>query len=280
MRFFAKTGAALLLALLIGAAASPKSYAQNGRVSSSIQLNSNGAYLGIQMDDVTSANMAKFKLTSEKGVIVRSVMSGTPAEKAGLHEDDVILEYAGTQVWSTTQFSRLVQETPPGRKVDLAVFREGKRINLSAEIGTQSEAQLGRAQDGLQNLFRMYPDGRQNRGDTMVFPAPAAKPRLGVTLQPLSDQLAEHMGVPGKKGALVSSVLDGTPSAGKIHAGDVIISADGKAIVNPEDLTKIVRDKAEGKITLKVIRDKKEITVEVMIPALPSSGKEERGLKL
>ena len=280
MSSFANTGAALLLALLIGTATTPISYAQSGRTSSIIQLNSNGAYLGIQMDDVTSANMAKFKLTSEKGVIVRSVVSGTPAEKAGLHEDDVILEFAGTQVWSASQFSRLVQDTPPGRKVDLVVFREGKRINLSAEIGTRSEEQFGRAQDGPQNLFHPFPDGRLDRGDVKVFPVPAGKPRLGVTLQPLSEQLAEHMGVPGKKGALVSSVTDNSPSAGKIHAGDVIISADGKAISDPEDLTQAVRNKGEGKMTLKVIRDKKEMTVEVTLPALPASGKEERGLKL
>jgi len=119
-----------------------------------------------------------------------------------------------------------------------------------------------------------------DRGDVTVVPTPAGKPRLGVTLQPLSDQLAEHMGVPGKKGALVSSVVEGSPSAGKIHAGDVIISADGKAIGSPEDLTKFVRDRAEGKVTLKVIRDKKEVVVEITLSPLPSSGKEDRGLKL
>ncbi len=93
------------------------------------------------------------------------------------------------------------------------------------------------------------------------------RPRLGVTLQPLTDQLGEFLGVPGKKGALVASVAEGSPSAGKLKSGDVIIGADGKSINNPEDLTQIVLNKSEGTITLKVIRDKKEITVAINLPA-------------
>jgi serine protease Do len=276
MSSFAKAGAALLAALLISTAASPISYAQAGRNTSIIQLNSSGSYLGIQMDDVTSANMAKFKLSAERGVIVRSVEKGTPAEKAGLHEDDVILEYAGMQVWSTTQFSRLVQETPVGRKVDLAISRDGKRTTLAAEIGDRS----ARTDGGRFSPFERMEDYFSRGADKGVFIATPGKPRLGLTLQWLSEQLAEHMGVPGKKGVLVTSVAEGSPSAGKIRAGDVIVSVDGKAIANPEDLTKIVREKDDGKIALKLIRDKKELTVEVTLPAAPSSGGEERGLKL
>ncbi len=279
MSSFAKTGSILLVAFLLSTSASLVSYAQSGPFPNIIQMNSNGAYLGIEMEDVTAANLAKFKLTSEKGVIVRSVVSGTPAEKAGLHEDDVILEYAGTPVWSAAQFTRLVQETPPGRKVDLAVSREGKRISLTAEIRSRNEDRSSRSEDGMRNLFRMLPDGRAERGDSRIILEPSGKPRLGLTLQPLSDQLAEHMGVPGKKGVLVASVLEGSPSAGKVRAGDVITAADGKDIGQPEDLTRIVRDK-EGKMSLKLIRDKKELTVEVTLSTIPAPGKEERGLKL
>jgi len=200
--------------------ASPSSHAQSGPYPNIIQLNvAGGGYLGIQMDDVTAANMSKFKLTAEKGVIVRSVVKGAPAEKAGLHEEDVILEYAGTQVWSSMQFTRLVQETPPGRKVGLGVSRAGKRVSLTAEIGKRDE---GRADNRYRELLRMFPERPLDRRETLVVPAePSGKPRLGLTLQPLSDQLAQYMGAPGKKGVLVASVLEGSPAAGKIRAGDV-----------------------------------------------------------
>jgi serine protease Do len=277
MSSLAKFGIAILFVFLCSMAASPVSHAQSGPYPNLVQLNvAEGGYLGIQMDDVTAANMSKFKLITEKGVIVRSVVKGTPAEKAGLHEDDVILEYAGTQVWSSAQFTRLVQETPPGRKVDLGVSRDGKRVSLTAEIGKKDE---GRPENSYRDLLRVFPERPLDRREPLVIPAePAGKPRLGLTLQPLSDQLAQFMGVPGKKGVLVSSVLEGSPAAGKIKAGDVIIAADGKEIREPEELTRMVRDKAEGALALKIIRDKKEISVDVSLPTLPAG--EGRGLKL
>ena len=246
-----------------------------------IQLSAGGPYLGITMDEVTADNMSKYKLTGERGVIVSSVAKGSPAEAAALKEGDVILEYGGNQVWSTSQFSRLVQETPAGRKVDLVVSRDGKRTNLTAKIenrdGTRADAQIERFRDLLAPGNRAFefrefrgPNAPRNEDRGLVVPAPApapGKPRLGVTLQPITDQLGEFLGVPGKKGALVASVTADSPSAGKLKSGDVIIGADGRTIDSPEDLTQFIRNAAAGAVTLKVIRDKRETTVVVNLPA-------------
>jgi S1-C subfamily serine protease len=98
-------------------------------------------------------------------------------------------------------------------------------------------------------------------------PAVIQKPRLGVTLQPLTDQLADYFGVPGKKGALVSSVASDSPSAGKLRSGDVIIAAGDREITSPEELSSFITDRGEGNVTLKVIRDKKEISLVVNLPS-------------
>ncbi len=259
----------------IGIAASAR--AQITEIQRILQLNPSGGYLGIQMDDVTSSNMTRYKLNAERGVIVRSVMKGSPAEDAGLKEGDVLLEFGDFQVWSAAQLSRLVQETPPGRKVNLVVSRDGKRINLSVQMGRRD----ARRADSPRLVIPDF-DGRGFRFEApdSLAPRPAdqpgRKPRLGVTLQPLTDQLGEFLNVPGRKGVLVVSVAEGSPSAGKLKAGDVIISADGKGIDDPEDLIRIVTDK-EGDLTLKVIRDKREITVVVN---LPPEEKEGKGLRL
>ena len=92
------------------------------------------------------------------------------------------------------------------------------------------------------------------------------KPRLGLTLQPLTDQLGEFLGVPNKKGALIVSVASGSASSGKLKSGDVIIGVDGRNIDSPEDLTRLIRDKAAGSITLKIIRNKKETSVVIDLP--------------
>lgn len=240
-------------------------------------INDTRSYLGIQMEDVTAENMSRYKLKSEKGAIVRSVTPGSPADDANLREDDVILEYAGYPVWSSAQLSRYVQETPPGRSVDLALSRDGMPMNANARIRTRNTGRDYRSEilprDFLGRAFHFsIPDGD---GD---MDRRAEKPRLGVELQPLSRQLAEFLGAPAK-GVLVASVLDGSPSAGKLKSGDVIVSADGKSVSEPADLTRILRDRGEGTLELKVIRDKKEVAISVTLPSPQGSGGG-RGVKL
>jgi serine protease Do len=284
MNSIGRFGLAAAAVLLVCSLALPASYAQSR--SMVLQMNTSGAYLGVQTEDVTASNMSKYKLSSEKGVIIRSVQKASPAEDAKLQEDDVILEYAGNPVWSAAQFTRMVQETPVGRKVDLAVSREGKRLTLTAQIGIREDR---RSENRLEtppgdrsgNLFRMFPFDMPNGQQIQprVRPEePARKPRLGVTLQPLTDQLGEFLGVPGKKGALIASVQEGSAGSGKLKSGDVVTYADGKQVSAPDDLIQIVNDRPEGSLNLKVVRDKKEITVVVHLPAAPAE--EGKGIKL
>lgn len=279
MRLFSKVGLTALALTLAGAAAAPVR-AQSRVFSEVLQFSTTGAYLGIEMDDVTSSNMGQYKLSSERGVIVRSVMQGSPAAAANLQENDVILDYGGTPVWSSAHLKRLVQETPPGRNVELKVSRDGKLITLTARIRTRDGAGQGRGRqwDGspLDEFFSFRDLSPRSRRSA----EPAGRPRLGVTLQPLTEQLGEFLGVPGKQGALVASVADGSPATGKLKPGDVVISADGREIREPEDLIQAVQNK-QGDMTLKVIRDKRETSVVVTLPRLsePSSGRDD-GIKL
>jgi serine protease Do len=283
MKSFSRFALIAVSAFLLCCAISLPAQAQADPFPNIMRMNTSGSFLGIEMDDVSAANMSKFKLNSERGVIIRSVVKGSPAAEAGLHEGDVILEYAGFQVWSAQQLSRLVAETPPGRKAELVVSRDGKRMTLTAKIGTRGGTTIiGRGNetpgDGMNRGFgdRMFIFPRPNQRDNP--PGESGRPRLGLTLLPLSEQLAGTLGVPGKHGALVSSVQAGSPSAGKLQAGDVIISADGKEIRDADELIRIVGEKTEGTLALKVVRDKKQISVSVTLPSLPTP--EGRGIKL
>ena len=268
----------VLAVLLAGGVCVPSMYAQS-RMTQILSLDdSSGAYLGIHMTDVTEDNRADYKLDDVAGVIVQTVEEGSPAEAGGLKEKDVILEFDGIKVRSTIQFQRLVQETPVGRKVNLLISRSGKQMPVSARLESRNERLQAEGPRVFQNplnepnirefFYRSpnYPDLRMP--DTIQ----QRTGRLGVTLQPLSEQLAEYLGVPGKKGVLVSSVLENSPSSGKLKAGDVIIQAKSRDIESPQELADLIREQSGGAIKLRVIRDKKEIAVEISLTSDSDKG--------
>jgi len=261
---------ASLAICLAAAACVPSLYAQSG-ILRSLQFQGSSAFLGVSLRDVAEKDLPEYKLDSVQGVIVRSVVDGSPAEKAGIREDDVLWEFDGIRVRSSAQLSRLVQETPAGREVTVVIRRAGERRTMPVRL---EEATIGRrAENQLDLLAPLFGPG--NRGfnfDTPDSPGGNPVPRrgspsLGVTIQPLSEQLAEYLGVPQGKGLLVASVDKGSPSFGKLKAGDVIIRADGKDVATREDLADLVRRADGGSIALKVIRDTKEISITVDLAA-------------
>ena len=283
---FSKYGiatAAVVIACLLFV---PSVAAQNRSIT--VQSNTGDAFLGIAMEDVTASNMSEYELTDEKGAIVRSVQEGSPAEEAGFRENDVVLQFGGESVWSTRQLSRLVSETPVGRRVAITISRDGKPVNLSATLRARTESraenrseqrffegipggQLERFFESLPPGIQIYPPAPDSRarppraetpGGRQGAERPEQRPRLGVETQPLTEQMAEYMGVTGRKGVLITSVLVGSASEGKLKAGDVVIGVNNRDVASPADLTNFVSE-ASGEIDVKVIRDKKQITVRI-----------------
>ncbi|MBZ9653124.1 DegQ family serine endoprotease [Phyllobacterium lublinensis] len=93
---------------------------------------------------------------------------------------------------------------------------------------------------------------------------------LGVRIQPVTDEIAESLGMPSSKGALVAGIIDGGPVAnGAILAGDVIIRFDGKPVNNVKDLPRVVAESPVGKeVDVVIVRKGKEETVKVTLGRL------------
>src|SRR3989442_13783410 len=93
-----------------------------------------GAYLGVDVSDVTTERLSTLKLKDEKGVEVTMVDQDAPAGKAGIKEHDVILTINGTAIESGAQLRRMIHETPPGRVVTLGLSREGQPLTLQVQL--------------------------------------------------------------------------------------------------------------------------------------------------
>ena len=244
-----------------------------------------GTRLGITIDDVDADDVKAKKLSSESGVIVEDVDDDSPASKAGIKAGDVIVEFDGERVRSEGQLRRLIQETPAGRKVGIAVMRDGQRMSFTVTPDAR-EAQAT-VMPRLETSRRISPTPRPQvfqrvlptpqidvrvprlevfRDGTYAFSVGGG--RLGVTTQILTSQLARHFGV--ERGALVTEVREDS-AAGKagLRAGDVITKVNGASIDDSGDLSREI-SRASGEVTIEIVRDRKTQTLKATIePARP-----------
>jgi membrane-associated protease RseP (regulator of RpoE activity) len=230
-----------------------------------------GPWLGVVLSDLDSAEQAKgSKLAIENGVLVKNVREESPAAKAGLMKDDVIVEFAGEKVRSAAQLRRLVRETPPGRSVSIVVTRAGKNQTLTAKLETRHLGPM--AMGGIQAgpgefTIPLPPPPGSGGGRNFEFFVPRGA-RLGISGDDLTPQLAEFFGVKQGKGVLVREVIVGSSAEkGGLKAGDVVVAVDGQEIATVGKLRRALAgqkaDTEKRKVTLTIVRDKREQTLTV-----------------
>ena len=200
-------------------------------------------WIGISIDD-----------EKDRGAIVRRVEPSSPAEKAGVREGDVILEFNKQEVVGVQQLTRLVRETPVGRTVDVKIRRDNREQTL--KISTERSPMFRSKKIDL-NIpdFRVWTD-RVVR-DFPRVEVHTVYAQSGIHVEQMTDQLRDFFGVATNNGVLVRSVDRGSAAekAG-IKAGDVITAIAGRNIRNPDEFSREMR--AESRPALKIIRDKKE----------------------
>jgi serine protease Do len=240
-----------------------------------------GSYIGVYAEDINKENMARYNMREARGVGITQVVKDSPAEKAGLRKDDVILKFEGENVTSTRKLNRLVSEVAPDQVARLVISRGGGEQELSVTVGKRNNVfHAGdwnfdhlkelKGLDKLKDLEKNFPpgaktwkwEGEPGKDGGVFFFGP--RRRIGVTTTPLTKQLAEYFGVADGEGVLVSSVADDSPAAkAGIKAGDVITAIDGEKIDGAGDLSRAINKKKDGDVTLTVIRNKNQRTINV-----------------
>ncbi|HJQ30595.1 MAG TPA: PDZ domain-containing protein, partial [Pyrinomonadaceae bacterium] len=244
-----------------------------------------GNFLGVRTEEITRENMSRYGLSGEpRGVGVREVVKGSPAEAAGLRENDVIIRFDGEAVTSVRKLTRLIEEAAPEHSARLTVLRGGSEQELSATLRRREPNANARFGDlvtvypevlrdfNLEDRFKNSETWKRNEEkmrkqfEDMSRKHPGwfslgSSRRIGVTTSALGRQLADYFGV--AHGVLVSSVEENSPAekAG-LKAGDVITEADGQQVSDADDLVRALGAK-EGEVTLTVVRDKQRRTVRV-----------------
>jgi serine protease Do len=279
-------GAVIGLPLLFGFAyaAQTNSVDQNAGqpwVFSSEETGTN-SYLGVDIADVTKDRMGILKLKEEKGVEVTMVDQDAPAGKAGLKERDVILTMNGTTIESGAQLRRMIHETPPGRMVTLGLSRDGQPVEVKVQLGDKHKEMGSMPSPGdiHVNIPQIHVPDVDIPAMNMVVVTSSA--RSGLMVENITPQLGEFFGVKDGNGVLVRSVEKGSRAekAG-FRAGDLIVKVNNQPVHDTSDFSHAVKSRSGNSVSVGVMRDKKEQTLSLSLPARKEQSdlQEEDGLE-
>lgn len=209
------------------------------------------AWLGVYTQTVDEQIAETYNLKTDRGAIINEVVDDSPASKAGLLEDDVIIRFGGDRVRDADDLTELVWDHVPGDEVEVLVVRDGQEKEYKITLDSRQAGWAPRA-DGPGQYYAYQPGKRGY---------------LGVTLDDLSEQLGEFFGVERGRGALVKEVVDDSPaSKAGLKAGDVIVAINEDRVREADDVSDAIRDLNDGdEAKIKLLRDPKEQTVTAKI---------------
>jgi serine protease Do len=190
------------------------------------------------------------------GVKVEEVAQNSPAQKAGLSADDVIVGYNGQRVRDSLQFIQLVESTPIKSRVKLDVLRSGKPAIMAAVIESFKPQQMPR------KLMFNLPEPPS---------APVPSPVVGLDTIMLNPYLAKELKTSRKEGLLVVGVTEQSPAelAG-VLVGDIIASIDEKPIKDAASFSAYLQTLNWGaQMILKVLRKGAEYTISIQLSEHP-----------
>jgi serine protease Do len=190
-------------------------------------------WLGVVIQPVSDDMAKTLHMDEAKGALIADVTKDSPAEKAGLKPDDVVVTADGRAIEDSAALSRYIASKAPGTSVRLQVLRAGAQRTVSLTLGT-------------------FPD-EADRDET----SPTRGEKLGMTLHDLTPGAAEQLQLPrGTKGVVVMGVEGGEAAedAG-LQRGDVIVSVNGEDVEDVAAFDKAIeKAKSDGLARLRVRR--------------------------
>jgi len=191
-------------------------------------------YLGIMIQDLTPELADSFGIKNTSGILVADVQKDTPAEQAHLERGDVIVGMNGKGVNRVGAFRNEVAMIPPGSKITLTVLRQGHEQKIPVEVGKlQGEGQAA-----------------------AVVPATSSLEKLGFSVETLSADVAEQLGLVGQTGVVVTRVESGSAAdlAG-IRPGTLIEEVNRVKIHDVKEFDEALAKASEAHRVLFLLRD-------------------------
>ena len=189
-------------------------------------------WLGIRIQSLDKELAESVGLADQHGALVAKVDPNGPGQKAGLKDGDVVLRFDGKDITEMRRLPRYVAGTPIGKKVEVVVWRDGKRQTLAASVGEMPE-------EPAENLAKAEVQKPSPGKESAV-----ALTGTGLVVSGLTPQLRERFGIDEEvKGVVITDVKADSGAAEKgLRPGDLIIEADHKPVRSAQELVKQIDD--------------------------------------
>jgi len=192
------------------------------------QLLDNGTvtrgFLGVALQPLDQDMADAFGLERPEGALVAEVVRGSPADKGGLKQGDIIIGYNGTPVKAIGSLRNEIAMQKPGSTITLRVNRNGKVLNLTIKLTAQADA---------------------NAGSEFIK-------KLGMEVEPLSSELSNKLGYgPGDEGVVVTKIKPGSTAAtAGIRPGLLILAINHKKVTTLEEFHDSLKETKNNRILI------------------------------
>jgi serine protease Do len=191
-------------------------------------------WLGVTIQDVDKVLAESLGLDRPMGALIVELQPGGPADRGGLESGDVIVEFDGKEIMTSSDLPHVVGLVRPGTLAKVDLVRNGRTETIKLEVGS-----LGA-------------DERPTVAD--ASPDVETGGRLGLVVEEITEQLQSRWGISG--GVLVTEVLPDSPaSTAEIRSGDVITLLAGSPVTSVESFERIAAALEPGKsVPVRLIR--------------------------
>jgi serine protease Do len=189
------------------------------------QLKSSGhvqrGWLGVQIQDVSRELAESFDMAIPEGALVSKIVKNGPAQKSGLQVGDVIIEYGGKPVPTSSALPPMVGVTTIGDSIPVVVIRKGTKRTLSVRIGELTD-----------DVAETSTQDTREAGVVDIE-------RMGVNVSDVPEDMRTQLQI-GRGGALIYQVKKGPAANSGLRRGDVILQVQHQDVVDAKQLKQLI----------------------------------------
>ena len=214
--------------------------------------------MGVDLEDLKADQATRLGLERPRGAQVKDVHPGSPAAKAGLKVEDVVVRFNGVTVTDLNHLINLVSMAPIGAEAEVVIWRGGREQVKSVTVADRDLVLAGAPTAGVADATAASRDGllrRPPRPSTPAADANTAKvPALGLELVTLDPTSAKRLNLPESlRGVAVAKVDPNGPLAAYFRPLDVIASAAGRPIRTADEAVRALTKRADRGGALEVV---------------------------